>query len=175
MATIELIRPNPEHEMQALGYIKEHEENNEFELHGGAILEKAESYKSWLKQLADNSNKMTVRKDWVLSTTFFAVRKSDRKIIGMADIRHEMNDFLRSYGGQIGIGIRPSERKNGYATEITKMAIQYCKEIGLSEVMVACYKENTASRKIILKCQGILEKEFIYNDHKVVQVYWITL
>jgi len=175
MTDIELIRPNPAHEMLALDYMKEHEANNEFDLHGGALLEKAESFSAWLKQLADNSDKATVYKDWVLSSTFFAIRKSDGKIVGMADIRHEMNDFLRSYGGQIGIGIRPSERKRGYGTEITKKAIEYCKEIGLSKVMVACYKDNTASRNVIFKCGGIFEKEFIYSDNKVVQVFWITI
>ena len=175
MTDLELIRPNPAHEMQALDYIKEHEDNNEFELHGGALLEKSESFASWLKQLAENSDKLTIHNDWVISSTFFAIRKSDEKIIGMVDIRHELNDFLRSYGGHIGIGIRPTERKKGYAIEITKKAIKYCKGIGLSKVMVACYKENIASRKVILKCGGIFEKEFMFSDQKVVQVFWITI
>ena len=64
MTEIELIRPTPAHEMLALDYIKEHEANNEFDLHGGALLEKAESFSAWLKQLADNSDKATVYKDW---------------------------------------------------------------------------------------------------------------
>lgn len=175
MTDIELIRPNPMHEMQALEYINEHEDNNEFELHGGALLEKSNSFSSWLNQLAENSDKSTVNKDWVVSSTFFAIRKSDEKIIGMVDIRHELNDFLRSYGGHIGIGIRPKERKKGYAKEMTKKALKCCKEIGLSKIMVACYKENIVSRNVILDCGGILEKEFIYNDKKTVQVFWITI
>lgn len=39
--------------------------------------------------------------------------------------------------------------------------------------MLACYKENEGSRKIIVKCGGKLEKEFTYIDGKIIQVYWI--
>lgn len=173
MTDIELIRPNQAHEKLALAYIKEHYDNNEFDLHGGALLEKSESYTSWLKQLEENSDRSTVRKDWVLSSTFFAIRKSDEKIVGMVDIRHELNDFLKSYGGQIGLSICPKERNKGYATEILQKALYHCKETGLSKVIVACHKENIASVKLILKCGGIFEKEFIYKDGKIVQMFWI--
>jgi predicted acetyltransferase len=174
MNEIELVKPNPSHETKALDYIQEHKNNNEFDLHGGALLEKSESFAVWLKQLAENSDKSTVNKDWVISSTFFAIRRKDEKIMGMVDIRHELNDFLESYGGHIGLGVRPTERNKGYATEILKKALNYCKELGLSKVMVACYKENTASAKVISKCGGILEKEFVYTDGKVVQIFWIT-
>ena len=53
------------------------------------------------------------------------------------------------------------------------MAVEYAKSININHVMLACYKENEASRKIILKCGGDLEKEFIHTDGKIVQVYWI--
>jgi len=174
MLEIELVKPNLMHEIQALEYLKEHEAINEFHLHGGALLEKSKSFEQWLNQLAQNSEKSTVNKDWVQSSTFFAIRKSDDEIIGMVDIRHELNDFLKSYGGHLGIGIRPKERNKGYAKEITKLAIQYCKEIGLTKIMVACYKDNVKSRNVILDCGGILEKEFIHSDKKVVQVFWIS-
>lgn len=175
MTGLELIRPDITHELQAIDYIKEHKDNNEFDLHGGALIEKAKTYTSWLKQLAENSDRSTVNKDWVISSTFFAIRKCDKKIIGMADIRHELNNFLRSYGGHIGIGVRPAERKKGYAIEITKNALKFCNEIGLSKVMVACNKDNIASRNIIRKYDGIVEKEFIHNDGNVVQIYWISI
>ncbi|MPN27600.1 hypothetical protein SDC9_175034 [bioreactor metagenome] len=86
-----------------------------------------------------------------------------------------MNDFLYSYGGHIGYGVRPTERCNGYATAILQMALEYSKDTGLKRVMLACNKDNAASRKTILKCGGIKEKEFIYTDGKSIEIYWINL
>jgi predicted acetyltransferase len=115
------------------------------------------------------------------------MRKSDGKLIGMIDIRHELNDFLQSYGGHIGLGIRPSERGKGYASETTMEGLSYCKKIGLQKIMLACYKDNIASRKTIEKCGGVLEREFALaeidnfpicrdnSENKTVQVFWITI
>ena len=186
MSDISLIKPKKEHESIVKDFIQEHIENNEFEIHGGALVEKS-AYDAWLKQLADNSDKSTADKNWVAASTFLAVRKTDGKLIGMIDIRHELNDFLQSYGGHIGLGIRPSERGKGYAAKITAEGLTFCKTIGLQKVMLACYKDNPASRKTIEKCGGILEKEFALSEindfrlcrtdskDKIVQVFWITI
>ena len=186
MAEFELLKPQKEHKSIVNDFIKEHIENNEFEIHGGALVEKLD-YDVWLKQLADNSDKSTVNKDWVVASTFLAIRKHDGKLIGMIDIRHELNDFLKSYGGHIGFGIRPSERGKGYASKITMEGLNFCKKIGLQKVMLACYKDNLASRKTIEKCGGVLEKEFALSEienfplcrenleNKIVQVFWIRI
>ena len=186
MAEIELVKPNKAHETIVRDFINEHIENNEFEIHGGALVEKSD-YNSWLKQLANNSDKSTASKDWVVASTFLAIRKSDGRLIGVIDIRHELNDFLQSYGGHIGLGIRPSERGKGYASAITMEGLGFCKKIGLHKVMLACYKDNPASRKTIEKCGGKLEKEFALSEiehiplvaenlgEKTVQVFWITI
>jgi len=186
MDYIKLVRPEKKHKEIILDFIREHHANNEFVIHGGALVEKLD-YDVWLKQIADNSNKKTVHKDWVVSSTFLAIRKNDNKLIGFVDIRHELNDFLKSYGGHIGIGIRPSERGKGYGLEILTKALNFCKKIGLQEVMLACYKDNIASRKTIEKCGGILKKEFSLSElknlpfktddlsDKIVQIYWKTL
>lgn len=144
-------------------------------LHGGSLFDSIDSYDEWLDHLKANSNQDTLRPGWVISSTFFAVREDDERIIGMVDIRHELNDFLRNYGGHIGYGVRPSERGKGYATRILRLALDYCRSIGLDSVMLACDKENAASRKTIQKCGGIFEREFIHTDGNTVQVFWISL
>ncbi|MFQ7234951.1 MAG: GNAT family N-acetyltransferase, partial [Enterococcus hulanensis] len=113
--------------------------------------------------------------DWVVSTTLLAIRKKDQKIIGTIDIRHELNEFLLEFGGHIGFGVRPSERGKGYASEMLRLGLDYCKILGLEKVMVACYKENIASARTIRKNGGVLEREFSHDDGKEVQVYWINL
>ena len=172
MTRINLVVPTKEYEAQAKEYIEEHKKNGEFNLYGGARLGKV-PYDEWLQQLKNNSDEKTVHPKWVISSTFFAVVNG--RIIGLIDIRHTLNCFLQNGGGHIGYGVRPSERSKGYATELLNLGLNYCKDIGLEKVMLACYKENRASSKTIEKCGGKLDREFIYHDGKMVQVYWISI
>ena len=104
-----------------------------------------------------------------------AIDSERDKLIGIIDIRHELNDFLAAFGGHIGYGVRASERRNGYAAKILRMGLELCKSINLGRVMLACYKDNAASGKTIVNNGGMLEREFVHADGKTVQVYWITL
>lgn len=175
MEKIRLIQPQKNHEAAVLDYTKEHTTFGEDSLHGSSLLTEMESYSAWLTHLTQQSNKATVTPDWVVATTLLAVRESDQKIIGTIDIRHELNEFLKEFGGHIGFGVRPTERGKGYATEMLRLGLDYCKMLGLEKVMVACYKENVPSAKTIKKNGGILEREFIHDDGTEVQVYWITI
>lgn len=175
MEPFELVIPNKTHETAAADYIREHIEHGEPVLHGAAGLEKIPSYDEWLERLKANSDEKTVLPGCVAATTYFAVRKSDGRIIGTIQIRHRLNEFLRSYGGHIGYGVRPTERRKGYATQMLRLVLAYAQQIGLAKVMLACNRDNEASRKTILNCNGVLEKEFLHTDGHVVQVYWITI
>lgn len=175
MDKIKLVQPGKRHEAVVKDYTEEHFSVGEDSLHGSSLLTEMESYSDWLAHLTKQSDKATVTPDWVVSTTLIAVRENDKKVIGTIDIRHELNEFLREFGGHIGFGVRPSERGKGYATEILRLGLEYCKMLGLEKVMVACYKENIPSAKTILKNGGVLEREFIHDDGKKVQVYWINL
>ena len=175
MEKINLVQPQKNHEAAIQDYTEEHFSIGEDSLHGSSLLTEMESYSAWLAHLNKQSDKATVSSDWVVSTTLIAIRENDKKIIGTIDIRHELNEFLREFGGHIGFGVRPTERGKGYATEILRLGLEYCKMLGLEKVMVACYKENIPSAKTILKNGGILEKEFIHDDGNEVQVYWINL
>jgi len=73
------------------------------------------------------------------------------KIVGRVSIRHELNDFLRAYGGHIGYGVVPSERRKGYATEILKLALLICRALNLEKIMIRCDCDNTGSMKVIEK------------------------
>ena len=66
------------------------------------------------------------------------------------------HDFKR---GVIGYGVKPSERRKGYATQMLKYALKECKNHGLNKVIVGCYKENIGSAKAIIKNNGKLIKE----------------
>jgi len=91
------------------------------------------------------------------STTYLLVRKEDERIIGSFNIRHYLTRKLDdNFSGHIGYGIRPSERKKGYATKGLQLALDKCREMGMKSVRLGCYTYNTGSRKTIVKNGGKL-------------------
>ncbi|MGX7125823.1 GNAT family N-acetyltransferase [Enterococcus viikkiensis] len=175
MNKLTLVLPTKEHEKQLLDYVQEHREIGEEHLHGASLLEESPNYDDWLERIAAASDPTIINPDWVTATTFLAVRTEDQKIVGIINIRHFLNDFLRNYGGHIGYGVRPSERQKGYAGEMLRRGLLFCNSIGLEKVMITCTKNNIASRKTILSAGGVLEREFLHTDGEWVQVYWIEL
>ena len=95
-------------------------------------------------------------------------------MVGAVNIRHDLNDYLLKYGGHIGDGIRPSERRKGYATEMIRLALEECRELGLTRVLMTCDKNNIGSAKSIIRNGGILENE-VLGEGSIKQRYWIAL
>ena len=117
MDNLILVKPTIDLKEKALEYKKEHFDNGEEIINGSALLDKLD-YEDWIKHIEKSSNPETVDENWVEASTFFVIRETDQRIIGMVDIRHRINKFLALFGGHIGYSVRPSERKKGYGTKI---------------------------------------------------------
>lgn len=111
----------------------------------------------------------------VPDSVFFLLDADRDRLVGAVNIRHYLNNDLLRFGGHIGDGIRPSERRKGYATEMIRLALTECRKLGIDRVLMICDKDNIASAKSILKNGGVLENEFIDGDGKTEQRYWIKL
>lgn len=172
MEKLILIEPTIEYEQKAKEYIQEFKDEN-IDIAGGASIDKF-SYLDWLKKLELEKRKETCEKNRVPASTFFLIRLEDNKIIGMINIRHELNDYLLNEGGHIGYSIRNSERRKGYATKMLRLGLEKCLELGMKKVLVTCNKNNIGSAKTIQNNSGILENEYI-RENKVTQRYWINL
>jgi predicted acetyltransferase len=175
MDRIKLVSPSEEHKDAAESYKKEFFDCGEAVINGSALLDQME-YDEWLVNTKRNSNPQTARADWVPASTFFAIRESDSRIIGMIDIRHNLNnEFLAQYGGHIGYSVRPGERRKGYAAKMLQQALDYARCLGLSNVMLGCYSDNLASKKTIETCNSRLTEVKPYLDGRMMNVYWIDL
>ena len=130
---------------------------------------------NWQKEKIKNDLKKNDKYDEIPSTQFLAIRKLDDKVIGTIQIRHALNDYLFERGGHIGDGVRPSERKKGYATEMIRLALEECRKMGIKRVLMTCDKNNIGSAKSIKNNGGILENEVVLEDGKITQRYWINL
>ncbi|MFR2832216.1 MAG: GNAT family N-acetyltransferase, partial [Finegoldia magna] len=109
----------------------------------------------------------------VPDSVLFLLDEERDRLLGAVNIRHYLNESLLKEGGHIGDGIRPSERKKGYATEMVRLALIECKKLGIERVLMICDKENIGSAKSIIKNGGVLENEFVNSDGKTIQRYWI--
>lgn len=143
-------------------------------IYPGAIRRKETNYVNWLKLLESKKKNETCPSNRVPSDTFFLVNNTT-KLLGAISIRHYLNEELLQLSGHIGYGIRPSERKKGYATAMLKLALEKCKAMGLKQILITCDKDNMASAKTILANEGVLENEFVEDNGNIVQRYWITI
>ncbi|MHC5215485.1 GNAT family N-acetyltransferase [Enterococcus sp. LJL128] len=172
MSKIQLIKPSIVYE----GQIKEY--RNEFlqsktSMDGTSFLADYEEIEKWLDCIKMNSNSETVAEGLVQATQFLAVRGEDQLLVGMISVRHELNDYLARIGGHIGYSVRPSFWGKGYAKEMLKRSLDFCRQLGLEKVLVTCDQSNFASRKVILSNGGVFEGEV--EDDEIVERYWINL
>lgn len=170
-----LEKPSKERKEEALAYIQEFIDSNS-RIHGvGSLNRYLDSYESWLNMIEENWDREITEK-LVPSHTYFLIRKEDNKIVGMTDIRLALTDTLKTYGGNIGLSIRPSEQKKGYGKINLYLALKVCDLYNLKEVMADCDKTNTASAHTIKSLGGNLTKE-AYNEisSSIVQDYWLNV
>ena len=105
---ITLKRPIKGYESNATAFKQEFIDNGERTINGSELLDQMDSYDEWLKSVTDNISHDTVNPSWVVTDTYFAFDENDN-IVGIIDLRHELNDFLKDFGN-CGYSVRPSKR-----------------------------------------------------------------
>ncbi len=110
------------------------------------------------------------------SKTFLLIRKNDNKIIGSINIRWNLSLEMLEFGGHIGYGIRPTERKKGYNKINLYLGMIEAKKVGLDKVMLDCDVNNIASDKTLKALGGRLTRtEIDPNDGILTNVYWFDV
>jgi len=169
---IKLKRPTKEYESEALAFKQEFIDDGEMTINGSELLDQMDSYDEWLKSVTDNISPDTVNPEWVVTDTYFAFDEDDN-IVGIIDLRHELNDFLKDFGNS-GYSVRPSQRRKGYATEMLKLIIERARQIGMDKLQLSVEPTNEASVKTITKNGGKYERSFTYEGEEAA-VYMIVL
>ena len=173
MSRLYLKFPNIEDKENVLDFKKEFISRDQ-KMAGVGGLDRYDNYEEWLDKTIKAQYKENCGEGKVPATLYLAYRKEDKKLVGMLQIRHELNDYLLQYAGHIGDCIRPSEQGKGYATEQIALALDKCKEMGIDKVLITCNKSNVASARTIQKNNGILENE-VEDNGEIKQRYWIIL
>ena len=150
---IALEYPCAYHKDAVFGYLQEHIGQGEYSLHGARGLDIALSYEQWL----DTINRASPGERGDLSSTFFAIRKSDGKLLGTIDIRLKLRTPHEKRLGHIDYGVRPMERNKGYATGMLRIALDHCAYLGAETIFASCSADCLPARRTIEKCGGMLK------------------
>lgn len=146
-------------------YVEEHYANGERSI-SASIGMTSTNYSEWI----DKINRNSIESDDEWGKYYLYLVFDNGKLIGLLNVRFDLNEELREQYGDIGYGVRPSERKKGYATKILNYAINICKEKHMKYVILGCYDKNIGSKKTILKNGGVLYRKDI--EEKKLSDYW---
>ena len=175
MEAIHLIRPTEGNLDQVWDYRRECLDAGS-SMDGCGPLRRVDTPSEWLAAVISYTDPATVPEGKVLATQFLAVRGSDGRLVGMIQVRHYFNEYLEKYAGHIGYSIRPCERRRGYAKEMLRLTLPYCKGLGLTRVLVSCDADNEGSRRTILSNGGVYESTVHEPEENIdLERYWITL
>lgn len=126
----------------------------------GGLNRYLDDYEGWLEKLEEDYKEVQ-KENRVPARTYFLVRKSDNKIVGMSNIRLRLNDVLEKSGGHIGYCIRPTERRKGYNKINLYLALQVLEKYGIEEALLDADLDNPASWKTMEALGGIRIEEYI--------------
>lgn len=165
MEELRLVRPSLDHKKLYEAMM------DEWEMFGGRlnpgalrrysrVEQKNVTYEKWLEWVGED--RKTVQE------LFFLMK--DNNILGAISIRYK----CAGVDGHSGFGIRPSERKKGYATKMLSLALPVMRDYGINPVIISCAKENIGSAKTIQNNSGKFIREVI-EDGEIVHVYHIVV
>ena len=177
MEGLELVLPTMDYKEDMLDFLKEvsiADKGKPWQYAGIFRTEEVIPFEEWIQEKKDEEKGINLPENYVPASTYFCVRRSDNKVVGVCNIRHTLSDTLFKYGGHIGQTIRPSERGKGYGTKQLLMALDKCFELGIKNVLITCDEENKASARTIEKCMGKYENTVKYNG-ELLRRYWINV
>ena len=180
MTDIYLIEATPKYAEQVWQFRQEIfdcDKDSESQFAGCLSLDEAASAEEWIRLCQLRRSETTCKQTGVdvPSTTYFAIRKKDNRLVGIIDLRHHINHpILGTWGGHCGYTVRPSERGHGYAKEMLRLNLNNAKELGIERLLITCHSDNAASEKTIIANGGIYEKMIVVDGIEIKR-YWVKV
>ncbi len=148
----------------AIAYIREFIEYGSAINGAGGLNRYLDDYEGWLEKLQEDYTREP-GEEKVPARTFFLIRESDDRIIGMINIRLALNDLLRRHGNHIGYSIRPTERGKGCNKINLYLGLKVCDQFGIGRVLLDADLANPASWRTMEALGGTRIRE--YDDDQI--------
>ena len=158
----QLILPNVKYKDSYLSAVKEYQSENLINYQNLNINELEVNFEKYVEDIKSEAKGIGLADGYVPHTVYWLV--DDKGYIGRLDLRHELNDYLRTAGGHIGYDIRPTRRKQGLGKLILKLGLKKAKGLGIKEIIITCDVNNMGSKKIIESNGGQFTDINIGND-----------
>jgi predicted acetyltransferase len=172
-SSVSLVRPTIELKDEYLSFYQEWVESGE-DMVPWVISKEPSDFEAMVQFLLNNEKSENLPENWVPDSTFWLV-VCDNEVVGAVNIRHRLTEKLFNCGGHIGYGIRPKERRKGYASKLLALSLQKAKELGIEKALVVCDEGNLASEKTIRKNGGVPDANFVEEDGNVIKRFWIEI
>jgi len=108
-----------------------------------------DQFLEWIEMKRNWSMGLELPEGFVPDTTF--VLEDNGNYIGVFNLRHCLNDFLREGAGHIGYCISKEYRGRNYGSKGLALTLKKAKEINIDEAYLSVNKNNPASLKVMLK------------------------
>ena len=166
-----------ERKQEAIEYIEEHFKYDSYIAGVSGLDDEYQDYEKWLEKLESRKKEDACSNDICIGREYFLIRESDNKLVGMINLRWNLNEWMMTNAGHIGYGIRPTERRKGYNKISLYLCLLEAREIGLDKVLLTADDNNLGSVKTIQALGGVLENKVPnYKDENVLMGrYWINV
>ena len=149
MGELRLIEPNRDYADQVMSYREAFLACGE-PLVGCGSLEEAADFDDWLQR------ELLCGRVYGGPLVYLALRKSDRKIVGMIEYWPMQTAYVLAVTGSLRFSVLPAERGKGYATEMLEKMVGKCWELGSEQLTLLCARNDPASSKVIERNGGVL-------------------
>lgn len=116
-----------------------------------------EQFLEWIEKKRNWSLGKELPEGFVPDTTYVLV--DEDVYVGVFNLRHCLNDFLREGPGHIGYCISEKYRGRGYATKGLKLTLEKAGQRSIHEVYMSVNKDNPASLRVQMKNGAYIHHE----------------
>ena len=118
-----------------------------------------ELYKYWIEFIVKESFPIVEgspqRRYRLACTTYWVTL--DKKIIGLADIKHYLNQENSKVGGHIGIVLLKDYRNNGNGLRAMKLLVQKARnDFKIKDILITTQEDNYGMRKVCEKLGAVM-------------------
>lgn len=128
-------------------------------------------FAAWVEQLHAEEQAVGRLPDGFVPSSLRWMTDSEGCLLGTIHLRHSIDHpYLRTEGGHIGYGVRPSARRRGVATTALRLMVELAAGRGIDPLLLTCKEDNVGSARTIQSCGGLREGKPGVHVH-----YWVAM